>query len=598
MNQLLVQLPKIDTTYTYSSIVTDRYVVQNKFNFKDNAQCCGFNNFYFYTNDDSTVELSRKYNLLSMYSFIIQYDSLIDTQKMLEYSLAANIDCFLNSLSNSDVDEIKHNYFAVIEHGSIKGYHINYCVLTTQPLNTSQIDIFFKALSLDEITLKYENIKMTISPIVKHQAIKSPGSWLNYLTKKPVVILSNKIEILQMVTNFKASHVFPNNSKSRSYKRTIDGDLIHSTNEMVQFFYRCFDEGLIDKHQILKVTDSQRFFHLQNFDRTYQTCHNAYLSRRTLTHELLYILQQYNDLSKENKCFCPINDWLDWQELDTDDVMKKFENWLFGVFKRNVLYFIGPANCGKSHIARLIWSCFLSHKIILQDGIFSFANLQNAGVALWEEPLVLPDFIDTVKLIFEGEANTEVAVKNQASLKLGKRIPIIVTTNKEITTYCSNQQEFVEARLFRFTCRNSISTDNFCKNRNTEHYCPLITDHTESIQSNCTLDGANSANQRDSDDESSQSEGWRKENRSQELSHGTLEEQRYDEAISECYKHIHYSSKNHMLTFLAYIIIKRLKSIDSSYSHPNIDYTLLKDYITNTCTIEFCPNSINKPHNY
>lgn len=91
--------------------------------------------------------------------------------------------------------------------------------------------------------------------------------------------------------------------------------------------------------------------------------------------------------------------------------------------------FYGPANCGKSHLARVLWKCFALNTRILSDGIFSFANLIGSGCALWGE------LVDQTKLILEGEPDITITIKQKSSEKLGKRVPIIITSNSLLWKY-------------------------------------------------------------------------------------------------------------------------------------------------------------------
>lgn len=79
------------------------------------------------------------------------------------------------------------------------------------------------------------------------------------------------------------------------------------------------------------------------------------------------------------------------------------------------MVFKGIANSGKTHIAKTIWQLFPLHTRVLQDSIFTFANLINSGCGLWEEPYISPDKADTSKLILERCSDTQIAIKNKAS---------------------------------------------------------------------------------------------------------------------------------------------------------------------------------------
>lgn len=143
----------------------------------------------------------------------------------------------------------------------------------------------------------------------------------------------------------------------------------------------------------------------------------------------------------------------------------------FKQIKKNVLLLQGPPNTGKSYTAREFWKIFTIHTRLVQDGIFTFQNLINSDCALWEEPMITNENVDTTKLILEGEKDVSIAIKNQATQKLHKRIPIIITTNKPLYQYCSSEQQALNARCYKFYTHNIIDKDDVCDKDN--HYCNI-----------------------------------------------------------------------------------------------------------------------------
>lgn len=134
--------------------------------------------------------------------------------------------------------------------------------------------------------------------------------------------------------------------------------------------------------------------------------------------------------------------------------------------------FIGLSDSGKTHCARLLWQCFPLHTRIMSDEIFSFANLQNSGCALWDEPFISPEQADQIKLVLEGEPDINITVKGKNSMKLNKRVPIILTTNNELHQYISKEKEPFANRSLRFQFNLPFNSNNLCKAKS--HYCPYI----------------------------------------------------------------------------------------------------------------------------
>lgn len=150
-------------------------------------------------------------------------------------------------------------------------------------------------------------------------------------------------------------------------------------------------------------------------------------------------------------CPCPIFEWLQFQDINLDEFCYEFYNWFFQLTKKkNTSLLQGIPNAGKSFVIHKIWEMFTVHTRLLQDGIFTFANLVSFDCAFWEELLILPDNVDTCKLVLEGQKNLSVVIKGQNSQKLNKRVPILITTNKDISTYCSAEAGALNVRCYKF----------------------------------------------------------------------------------------------------------------------------------------------------
>lgn len=73
-----------------------------------------------------------------------------------------------------------------------------------------------------------------------------------------------------------------------------------------------------------------------------------------------------------------------------------------------------------------MWKQFLPHTRIVQDGIFTFANLINSGCGLWDEPFIAPDMADITKLVLERCPNVQISIKTKGSQVPHKELPIII----------------------------------------------------------------------------------------------------------------------------------------------------------------------------
>lgn len=166
-------------------------------------------------------------------------------------------------------------------------------------------------------------------------------------------------------------------------------------------------------------------------------------------------------------------DWLSIQNIKDSEFGRALILWLFNVGKKNVMLFIGSPDAGKSYMARLIWQLFPIHTRIIQDGIFSFSNLVNSDCGLWDEPIITPELVDTIKLILEGEKDVNIAIKNKASQKLHKRVPLLITSNHELYRYCGSERDALDARCYKFYCNKFMTKTPACKNQ-VIHECSVL----------------------------------------------------------------------------------------------------------------------------
>lgn len=336
-----------------------------------------------------------------------------------------------------------------------------YCSIN-ENLNWTQASIL-----PDNMHVHSLNIKLMYT----YQAIKSTSSYINYLQKHPYKVYHSKFEIGQYYVNFNKNHVFPETTaaKSENYQ---SHDKTHSNNPIVLQFFRLFRQGIHDYNDILKEKSMQAYLHIPNLKQIFTNCIDQFTASHTHMKDLMFLIERFLLLPINQSCCCPVYEWLQWQNIDIKLFQQDIVKWLNGVHKKNALVFKGPPNAGKSHVARLIWKQFFFHKRIIQDGIFTFANLLNCGLALWDEPFIAPDLADTTKLILEGASDVQISRKNMSSCRLGKRVPIIITTNKEISQYCSSDKSALDERCYNWVCPYSVRDDIFCTNK--KHYCMYL----------------------------------------------------------------------------------------------------------------------------
>lgn len=200
-------------------------------------------------------------------------------------------------------------------------------------------------------------------------------------------------------------------------------------NSFIHFLIDKFEIGITELGEIEKDNTIRQFLGTSNYNQIFKNTFKQFCATNNLPTLLKRIISNLSN-KYHSLCPCAIYDWLQFQEIGSDEFSTSFYHWLMQTNKRNTLILQGTPNAGKTHVMQTIWQCFTIHTRLLQDGIFTFANLVNSDCALWEEPLITPDNVDMCKLAMEGHSNMSVAVKNQTSQQLTKWVPMIITTNR------------------------------------------------------------------------------------------------------------------------------------------------------------------------
>lgn len=381
------------------------------------------------------------------------------------------------------------DFLSVFENSQVYGKHFHVVFFSNTKLDvktTKSFETFFTSFNFDisitnggifdilhkkPITTK----KVHSTVWTKGQFIKSTASYIHYLQKNPLGVVSNNRELLQMFILYDRTIIFPETSFAK-YTTASSVHISQSSKPVVKYFYNLFENGKLDWDTINKDEGLSVFAHIPQLHQIYSNCYTQYISAHDDLDSLMYIIRLGNKQPVSTLCFCSLKEWLDIQMIDFDEFCVAMMEWLECRVKRNAICFQGPPNTGKSHIARLIWQCFPLHTRIIQDGIFSFASLINSGCALWDEPFIPQDIADTTKLVLEGEPDVQITIKGKSSQKLNKRVPILITTNNDLHKYCSSERDALEVRLHKFYTLNVVDL-NFCKN--SVHYCHFL-DQTDS----------------------------------------------------------------------------------------------------------------------
>lgn len=145
--------------------------------------------------------------------------------------------------------------------------------------------------------------------------------------------------------------------------------------------------------------------------------------------------------------------------------------------KKMCLYLNGVASAGKSAFVKL-FTCMYARSEIgtlggqQVDGCFWMADLVGKTFYVGEEVRVTPQNVESVKMLFEGNANLKTQVKYGGHQYIDRH-PIIVTTNVPIHYFVGNHANALCARCMGFAFTHSfnenkqpklyLSNDMYCK---------------------------------------------------------------------------------------------------------------------------------------
>lgn len=452
--------------------------------------------------------LSIRYDSFKSYCFVIKLDPLSFSNDSIHTSLA--VPCYAK-IFESFVHLYKIVYkrtgdlLGIVEETK-KGTHLHLLLFTLSPLTKDiLIDLETELLTADlylelsedsyntcilinknapKLNWKKDNpfsshaigsvitYKTNIQLIVKTETIRNTSAYTHYMRKNPQFVFHSDLDIGIYFVHYERTHIFREQSVPKFYHYNDTGHAVRTQNSLVILLFALFNKGILDYDDVLKYPEIQNYLHYPNLKSIYDNCIQQFTSSHTHVKNLISIIQRFRDIDINSRCFCPLLEWLHFQQIDEFDFFTAILRWLNANIKKNTLLFYGPPNSGKSHVARLIWQQFLFHKRIVQDGIFTFANLLNCGCALWDEPLIAPDLADTTKLVLEGLPNINISIKNKATGKLNKRVPILITSNQPIHRYCSGERSAFEERCFTFTTTKKYDVD-FCT-ISTDHMCTFL----------------------------------------------------------------------------------------------------------------------------
>lgn len=456
----------------------------------------------------------------------------------------------------------------VLEHSVKRKWHVHMLTFIPEILNTKQKREFNDYFS--EIAHKHGRkvSSNSMGYLVTHtEWVKSNGGIINYLQKRIMLIYTSDIRLAKMLLTFDRTFIF--NAASQPKKRPNPNEIPDSHNELVNFFNSRLADGISDISEALKHPNALYYLSISNLDRIFENCKRFYLANRSFKQSLQEMFIRFNKLPEWHQCACPVFELLNYQNVNITIFRNQLMQWLNCNTKRNTLVFIGAADTGKSVIGNALMACFRFSKKLSQDGIFTFANIIGQDMCLWEEPFITTELSDTAKNVLEGNPNTTISIKNQSSVKIGKKIPIVVTTNKQLYHYCSGDAPAYDARSYIVNFNRNMSNVVLCNDVKSDHTC-----------FNINADCFHRSHNEDSEDFCQQRKRFKVDHTSAGVASSSCGDDIIDEP-TECT--IHKLYEYHMLSFIIHLIL----------THPNSAYSNFIDTYPNSlsklcyCTINY-----------
>lgn len=215
---------------------------------------------------------------------------------------------------------------------------------------------------------------------------------------------------------------------------------------------------IMNKHKVTTTkelmdkspTTMKKYLHRTGLEAIVNNC-NQYLNKMASPQE---ISDTYEMAYKNYYGYWLVNLILLFQNIDPVQFRIDFTNWIFQKDnKKNTFIIVGPSNSGKSAFIRPLISLFQYGEVV-NGGNFMFQDTVGKQMIVWEEPLIPSDKADECKLLMEGSTH-KVNIKNKGHEMVG-RIPVMITTNKNIWHYCSNEIDAFKNRSYIYRFDKSI----------------------------------------------------------------------------------------------------------------------------------------------
>lgn len=507
--------------------------------------------FAQYNIDDATItKLVKKYNSYTIYSCIISHNELSfdvdDFECFFNYSKC----CFYYLFSKlSEYNESNGCLFKLLfitEYNHTRGYH-NHVLLfnATSNITLAEVKRIFNSYMPGLQHHTSENGFLPGLNMNSMQKIKSSASYINYVKKGPLFLIASDLEVLQMYVHFDKNIIFNPNTFARVNPMPLTNHHVRAKDECVTFMLECIRRGANSFDDILQHPMAMIFLQKPNLQTIYRNVFSFFIANRSIKDCYEEIFTEFLKMPVINRCFCPVVEMLKYQRVDIQTFIQQILTWIQCKTKQNALVFYGPTNTGKSVFAGLLHSLFRYSNRLTPDGIFTFANCINADCVLWEEPLITPDNVDTVKTVIEGNPKALVAIKGKDPVELKRKVPFIITTNHPLYMYCTNEQGPLNSRTTAVYFGKNMEDISYCDDNDGIHECGFLEGQLKSLRSVPEATASTS-----------------QEYQRVESEAGSIKRLKINDENLVLSCDIHRLKRHHMLSFITYILIRCKENID------------------------------------
>nr|WAX26084.1 MAG: nonstructural protein [Army ant associated chapparvovirus 5] len=353
--------------------------------------------------------------------------------------------------------------------------------------------IWFTSRRCDNAKRTLLNVLKDLRISISTQQTKSFKHLLKYILKEPRFVFTHKdAQLLRLV-----GYILNNERESVDESKVIDfpnvivKDIIAAMKHTNKY---TFEELLNYAPEVMS-----KYLHKPNIEAIINNC-KLFLLR---PNDISVTYERILNSKRPETNFFIIWAFLDFQGINPMDFLLDLAAVMFHIpEKKNTIVIQGKSNTGKTTFIRHLLNLF-NWGEIQSSGQFMFQNCINKELMIWEEPLIGSDFVENCKRVFEG-MNTQVSVKYRAAQTL-YRTPIIITTNKDLWHYCTQDEVALRNRVFLYFFNRTASEfsyewldDNYERNRTNyrecierlsliiTNYCQIRGDSCESCESTDT----------------------------------------------------------------------------------------------------------------